>query len=57
MVLSQRKYATDLPQEIDLLGAKAIDVPMEPNLDLWKDDEDFEPVLSSKDLLASLFIL
>ena len=41
-MLSQRKYAIDLLRETGLLGAKPADVPMEPNLNLWKEDEDFE---------------
>ena len=40
-MLSQRKYAIDLLRETGLLGAKPAD-PMEPNLNLWKEDEDFE---------------
>ncbi|RVW30352.1 Retrovirus-related Pol polyprotein from transposon RE1 [Vitis vinifera] len=36
------KNLADLLQETGLLGAKPADVRMEPNLDLWKEDEDFE---------------
>ncbi|KAA3479661.1 Retrovirus-related Pol polyprotein from transposon TNT 1-94 [Gossypium australe] len=41
VVLSQRKYAINLLQETCLLGAKPLNTPIKPNLDLWKEDDDF----------------
>ncbi|RVW80769.1 Retrovirus-related Pol polyprotein from transposon RE1 [Vitis vinifera] len=52
-----RKYAADLLQETGLLGAKPADVPMEPNLDLWKEDEDFEDSAWYRRLVGKLIYL
>ncbi|RVW87892.1 Retrovirus-related Pol polyprotein from transposon RE1 [Vitis vinifera] len=57
VVLSQRKYATDLLQETSLLGAKLANVPMEPILDLWKENEDFEDNAQYGRLVGKLIYL
>ena len=57
LVLSQRKYATDLLQETSLLGAKLANVPMEPILDLWKENEDFEDNAQYGRLVGKLIYL
>ncbi|RVW20849.1 Retrovirus-related Pol polyprotein from transposon RE1 [Vitis vinifera] len=57
LVLSQRKYVTDLLQETGLLGAKPADVPMEPNLDMWKEDDDFEDSAQYRRLVGKLIYL
>ena len=36
--LSQRKYALDLLEEAGLLGSRPVDVPMDPNKKLLKDE-------------------
>ena len=38
ILLSQRKYALDLLEEIGLLGCKSASTPMEANVDLWFDN-------------------
>ena len=57
LVLSQRKYATDLLQETSLLGTKLANVPMEPILDLWKENEDFEDNAQYGQLVGKLIYL
>ena len=37
LLLSQRKYALDLPEETRLLGCKAASTSMKANVDLWCD--------------------
>lgn len=32
VVISQRKYAIDILEEISLLNAKLVDIPMDPNV-------------------------
>ena len=56
-MLSQRKYAIDLLRETGLLGAKPADVPMEPNLDMWKEDDDFEDSAQYRRLVGKLIYL
>jgi hypothetical protein len=36
--LSQRKYVLDLLEETGLLGARPVDIPMDPNMKLLKDE-------------------
>ena len=57
VVLSQRKYATDLPQEAGLLGAKPTEVPTEPKFDLWKEDKDLEDNTQYKRIVGKLIYL
>ena len=37
-ILSQRKYALDLLEEISFLGCKPANIPIKANIDLWFDD-------------------
>jgi len=38
VLLSQRKYAMDLLEEIEFLGCKPANTPMKVNVNLWFDD-------------------
>jgi hypothetical protein len=38
--LSQRKYVLDLLEEIGFLGARPVDIPMDPNQKLVKDERE-----------------
>ena len=57
MILSQRKYAMDLLQETGLLGAKPTNVPIDPSVNMWKEDEVFDDVTQYRCLVGKLIYL
>lgn len=57
VVLTQRKYATDLLDEVGLLGSKPTKVHKEANVDQWKEDEEFHDTLQYKCVVGKLIYL
>ena len=57
-ILSQRKYALDLLEEIGLFGCKPASTPMDTDLDFrFKDGELFEDTAQYRRLVSKLIYL
>jgi len=57
VLLFQRKYAPDLPQETELFGCKSANTPMEANVNLWFDDNHTLSIGRYKRLIKKLIYL